>query len=140
MRDVLFDLAVQFPPAGPWGTFSLIPPVSTEEVFGAVSVMGPRSIAALEDAAASLSGLEPPGDLVPGHEQLRDFVDESLQLQRLVVSSAAAGDGDAMRAAIDSTVDAYCSAVAGVGSELVAASSPYFGSSTVPAGPAACLS
>lgn len=127
VRGLFFQLAVEFPPRGPWGTFELIPPVATGDLFDVVAVLGPRSVVALEEAGAALAGLTPPGDLSSSHERLLDFIERSRSLQNAVVESAAAGDGDAMREAIDGTRNAYCTAADDVGDVLVEATRPYFG-------------
>ena len=127
IRGLVFELAVDFPPRGPWGTFDLIPPVANADLFDVVAVVGPRAVVAIEEASAALTALTPPGDLTSSHQRLIDFLEESQSLQGAIVEAAAGEDGDAMRGAIDGTVRAYCAAAAGVGEMLVEAARPYFG-------------
>jgi hypothetical protein len=133
VRGLIFELAAEFPPRGPWGTFALIPPVANAELFEAVAALGPRAVVAIEEATGALNALTPPGYLASSHRRLLGFLEESESLQGEVVESAAAEDGDAMRQAIDQTGNAYCAAANDIG-DVLAAAGPYFAFEGAPPG------
>jgi hypothetical protein len=138
VRGLMFELAAEFPPRGPWATFALIPPVANADLFDVVAVVGPRAVVAIEGATGALAALTPPGDLASGHQRLLDFLEQSESLQNAIVGSAAAEDGDAMRDAIDGTANAYCTAAVDVGEMLVDAARPYFGAGSLGSGGLGC--
>lgn len=123
MRQLRIDF---FPPNGPWSAFDLVPPASDEDLFGAVAIIGPDAIAALDNASGAIAALEPPDNLRGDHDALLAFLRETRETQVAIVDFAAAGEGAGMRVAIDDTETLFCESAQNVTEEFAPGVQVYF--------------
>jgi hypothetical protein len=137
LRFLMRDFMARFGSGGPWGAFGFLPAGSDDVIVAAAAQLGPGAIESVEEARAAIAALDPPPELEADHAVLLSYLDELLVQQQAIVAAAEVEDAVSVRAGIEATEAATCTASLALSDAAQPAVGFFFGPGPGPA-PGSC--